>query len=119
MSTQSSPGLNVPCAYDPPKGVPPNFSTLAAQAAAILPGNMQIVNTLVNGPRALLETQAAGGRSGTFTNPGFGGFDTMNISMPGGGESSNVGNNIGISSQVAGSMPAIAIGTANPPNFQG
>jgi len=83
---------------------------------------MQIVNTLVGPPRALLETYAAGGRQGTFTNPGFGGIDTMNISMPGGtggGESSNIGNNIGISSQVVGSMPAIAIATANPPNFQG
>ena len=123
MSTQSAPGINAPCAYDQPKGVPPNFSTLAAQAAAILPGNMQIVNTLVGPPRALLETYAAGGRQGTFLNPGNGGIDTFNISMPGGpggGESSNIGNNIGISSQVAGSMPGSAIAVSTPnPNFQG
>jgi hypothetical protein len=125
MSTQSSPGLNAPCAYDKPAGVPPNMTTLAAQSAGIVPGNMQITNTLTsgNGPRALLETQAAGGTQGTYTNPGGGGLDTMNIAMSGGsglGAASNdVGGKAGISSQVAGSMPASAISTANPPQFQG
>ena len=135
----TAPGFNVPLQLlNPPVGMlPPNADTrsgdsvMAAVSRGSAPANVVITNALVglapglnpsNG-RALLETQAAGGARGTAGN--VGGFATGNLSMPGSGlpggdgGSSNIGNTIGSSNQLATTTPASSITTAANPNFQG
>lgn len=116
MASQSgSPGLVIPCAYDPPGGVPPNMTVLAAQAAAIIPNNIQPTNVVLGPrPRSLLECQSNAGAqgyrfngvNGTYSGNNSAGGSTMNDPSSGAGSNSIL---VGVNGAAL----------ANPPTFQG
>ncbi len=116
MATQASPGLNAPSAYDATPGLPPEMSFLAAQSAGLLKNNLQLTMGLIGAsPRTLLECESNGGANGTNTNPGLGGFDTMNVAAGGGpgGMNMDSSHGTGQKSQVATVTQSAALATAN------
>jgi hypothetical protein len=109
---------------------PPNSNNLGggsvmdALSKAVLPANAFLTNTLLGAlPRTTLESMGKGVTVGTATNPGGGGFDTMNISANGGSGpgpvNASLSPNSGISDQMATTMPAASLSMQNPQGYQG
>jgi hypothetical protein len=133
MTTQSSPGLNVPSPYSPLGGIPPNASTLAAISAGILPANIVITGPAEVGLGAganagfgsiiptMLAVQAAGGNNGTANIAGTGG-GSPNMGAPSSGGAGNPmnGGNPGSGTQLQLNAPASSLTyPAGNPQFGG
>jgi hypothetical protein len=68
MTTQASPGLNVPSPYGTLPGMPPNMSVAAAISAGLIPTNVLCTNfgTRDSRPgRSVLESLSDAGKNGT------------------------------------------------------
>jgi hypothetical protein len=125
MSTQASPGLNAPSAYDQPGGIPPNMSILAAMSAGIVASNVQPSNAAIRMPRALTELMSSAGSVGTKgTIFGNANNAPLNLAAGGGGGTGaggancDPGSSAGQSSMVVGQAPASYVTTTGV-GFQG
>lgn len=86
MTTQASPGLNTPSAYQPLPGIAPNQSTLAAMSSGALPANVQpsgpnlgVGNNLTNSLLSVMSAAGANGSSPATVKPG----GSPNLGNPG------------------------------------